>query len=139
MTKYKAIIIGTSVSGKSAMVRYLRKITNLPVAEADETLTEMNGGVYPKDSTYKMEKLAPKLVQDILNKEEIIYFTNTHYFTSASLKEAHRRGFFIIQFLLDQKKMKIRNTYRIIHEGYEDLSKYFTSMLKYQKKYIKVV
>ena len=56
----KAIIIGASLSGKTTVIRELRKISKIPISEIDEKLTEMNGGTYPADSNYKNNILAPK-------------------------------------------------------------------------------
>src|SRR5262245_25320624 len=131
---YKAIIIGASTSGKSTLVTYFRDIMHLPVSEIDEELIRMNGGTYPQDSKYKMDELCPKIVQDVINQDNIIFFTGTHYFRSQDLETARQKGFKILQLILDREQMEKRNKYRVENECYDDLSKYFNSMLEYQKQ-----
>ena len=106
----KAIIIGTSLSGKTTLIRYLRSHTQLPLLEIDEELVRVNNGEYPN----------------------IVFFTNTDYFSVESLTEARAKGFKIIQLNLDADKMRERNESRIKNEGYDDLSQYFEGMVKYQ-------
>ena len=76
----KLIVIGSSLSGKTTLVRQLRAVHGLSVAEMDEKLTDLNNGVYPADLKYKHEVLAPKAIQDVLGKDSIFFFTSTDYF-----------------------------------------------------------
>ena len=132
---YKALIIGVSLTGKSTLIRYLRKTNaSFPVQEIDEELERLNGGSYPKDDTYKNTILAPQIKNEILNKENILFFTNAHYFTFEDLEKARSKGFKIIQLSLDKVELERRNTYRMAHEGYEDHSHWLDAMLAYQKE-----
>lgn len=133
---YKVIIIGASTVGKTTLFNYYRKNTELFVAESDDLLKFLNGGIYPRDSEYKMNKLAPRMVKDILSRERIIFFTNTHYFTSEDLQTARKKGFIIILLQLDRKIMTERSRFRQKNEGYEDHAKYFDDMFAYQKEII---
>lgn len=130
----KALIIGPSTTGKTTLVAYLREKTSLPISESDEELTHMNGGTYPEDSDHKMNILASQMVENILNKGKIIFFTNTHYFSIEKLKEAHDKGFLILQLTTPIETMRKRSKYRNENEGYEDHTKYFDDMLTYQKE-----
>ena len=129
----KAIVIGTSLSGKTTIIRQLRLVTKIPVSEMDEELTRLNGGNFPTDSNYKHNVLVPQVIESVLNKDKIIFFTNTDYFTFDDLQKAKQSGFKIIQLVLDRELLNKRNEQRIRNEGYEDLSKWFDGMLKYQK------
>jgi hypothetical protein len=130
----KVIVIGASTVGKSTLLKYLKGSTKLPIDESDDVLTAMNGGVYPEDNDYKMNVLAPKMIDDVLGRDEVIFFSNTHYFTEEDLKKAQERGFRIIQLVVDKEEMIKRNRYRKEFEGYDDLSKYFDDMISYQKE-----
>lgn len=128
----KAIIIGTSLSGKTTLVRYLRTNTKLPILEVDEELTRLNNGVYPTDNKYKHTILIPQIVEDILNRDNIVFFTNTNYFTPSDLKNARSKGFKIVQLWLDLNELQKRNKFRMENEGYPDVSEWLSGMTEYQ-------
>lgn len=130
---YKAIIIGTSLTGKTTLIRHLRKTTNIHVREIDEELVELNNGTYPTDSDYKNNVLSPQIKKDLLEKKSILFFTNAHYFTDKDLEIARTEGFKIIQLFVNKDELQIRNKHRMETEGYEDHSQWFDSMLQYQK------
>ena len=132
--QYKAIIIGTSLAGKTTLIRYLRKTSKLQIQEIDEELTQLNKGSYPKDDEYKNTVLAPKIKAKVIAKENILFFTNTHYFTSVELQTARHKGFKIIQLIVTREELEKWNKQRMKNDGYEDHSKRFDSMLKYQKE-----
>jgi broad-specificity NMP kinase len=91
----KILIIGASTTGKTTLIKYLANCLDLPIQEADDILTELNGGTYPQDSKKKREVIVPTMVAQILNKPKIIFFTNAHYFKIDDLIEARDRGFTI--------------------------------------------
>lgn len=128
----KAIIIGTCLSGKTTLVRYLRTNTKLPVLEVDEELTRLNNGVYPTDDKYKHTILIPQIVEDILNRDDIVFFTNTDYFTPTDLKDARSKGFKIVQLWLNLSELQKRNKLRMKNEGYPDVSEWLSGMTEYQ-------
>jgi len=128
----KAIIIGTSLSGKTTLVRYLRTSTKLPILEVDEELTRLNNGTYPTDDKYKHAVLIPQIVEDILNRDDVVFFTNTDYFTPTDLKDARNKGFKIFQLWLDLNELQKRNKFRVKNEGYSDLSQGLEGMVNYQ-------
>ena len=127
----KAIIIGTSASGKSTAMKYIVENYNLSVSEIDEELIKINNGKYPTDNEDKHNVLVPQIISNILN-QEIIFFTNTDYFTVEDLKNARAKGFKILQIYADIKTLKERNKYRVDVLGWNDLSMYFEGMIEYQ-------
>lgn len=130
----RAIIIGSSTTGKTTLLNYLREHTDTPVGESDDALKEMNGGIYPDNSEFKINVLAPKMVADVLAKDRIIFFSNTHYFKHEDLELAHSKGFIIMQLQLAREHMLTRNQKRVLDDGYSDLSRYFDSMHTYQQE-----
>jgi shikimate kinase len=130
----KALVIGASLSGKTSIVKQLRKNTEIPVSEMDEELTRLNKGEYPTDSKYKHDVLAPEIIDVILNRENIVFFTNTDYFTLDDFQKAKDKGFKIILLELSIDELLKRNRNRVKNEGYEDLSKWLRGMVEYQRK-----
>lgn len=129
----KAIIIGTSLSGKTTLLKYLQSQSNLPLLEMDDELVKANNGSYPEDITYKHNVLAPQIIKDILGKDKIIFFTNTDYFNEEDLKTSKSRGFKIIQLEASLEELQKRNKIRVKEEERDDWGKWLEGMLKYQK------
>lgn len=132
--KEKVLIIGASTTGKTTLLNSLKTHTSIPILESDDELISLNGGTYPFDSQLKMEKLAPLMVKKVLEMDQVIFLSNTHYFTPQNLEQARQKGFFIIQLQLDREIMHQRSDYRMKHQGYEDHTVYFDDMLNYQKE-----
>ena len=130
----KALIIGASLSGKTTLVRHLRLASKRLVSEMDEELTKLNGGKYPTDLEYKHNVLARRIIQNVLGEDNIVFFTNTDYFTADDLKKARGMGFKIIQLSVDLDQLQQRNENRVKNDGYEDLSKWLGGMTRYQKE-----
>jgi len=128
----KAIVIGTSLSGKSTIIKKLRLMVKDHISEIDEELTLLNGGKFPSDDRYKNEVLTPKVISKVLNYGEIIFFTNVQYFKSNDLVAARKKGFKIIQLEVGKSELLRRNKKRVKEEGYEDASGWLDDMLAYQ-------
>ena len=128
----KAIIIGTSLSGKTTLVRYLRTKTKFPLLEIDEELTRINNSEYPIDNELKHNILIPQIVKNILSRDNVVFFTNTDYFTPEDLENARKNGFQIAQLFLDLNELQKRNKFRMENEGYSDLSQWLEGMVNYQ-------
>ena len=130
----KAIIIGSSLSGKTTLIKYLRvQNSTLHLKEMDELLAQENNDFFPTDIEQK-NKLAQIIIHKILDENEIIFFTNTDYFTLTDLKIAKEKGFKIFQLVLGIEELQKRNADRIKNNGYEDQSQWFDGMLRYQKE-----
>lgn len=134
MQQYKAIIIGTSLTGKTTLIRYLRRKSNFHIQEIDEKLTQLNGGHWPKDDNYKNTVLVPQIKSKVLLNENILFFSNAHYFTPSDLQSAREKRFKIIQLFVNKEELEKRNKNRMGNEGYEDHSQWFDEMLQYQKE-----
>lgn len=127
----KAIVIGASLSGKTALVKRLRDVIDIPISEVDEELAKLNSGIFPEDVDYKHNVVFPKVAELILNKQDILFFTNTDYFTVEQLREAKEKGFKIIQIGVSLNVLKQRNVVRK-NSGYDDLEQYLKDMVEYQ-------
>jgi len=128
----KVIIIGASLSGKTYAIKQLRSITKVEISEMDEELTRLNDGEYPLDSEHKHNVLAPRVIKDVFNRDNIIFFTNTDYFTFKDLRKAKSHGFKIVQIKVGLDELLRRNEGRVKNEGYEDIGKWLKGMVKYQ-------
>ncbi|MHC1716903.1 MAG: hypothetical protein AB9915_03425 [Candidatus Dojkabacteria bacterium] len=128
----KVIIIGTSLSGKTTIIKYLRTNTKLPISEIDEELTGLNNGIYPMNIEYKHKVLFPQILEKILKESNIIFFTNTSYFSIQQLRETREKGFTIIQLEVSLDVLKQRNIKRQ-NEGYDNLEQYLEGMVEYQE------
>ena len=134
----KAIIFGTSLSGKTTTINYLRKNTSHNISEIDEELTKINGGVFPENVKHKLHVLAPKIIKQILNSDDILFFSNTDYFSDQQIINAKSLGFKIIQLSVPLGELVKRNKNRVENEGYDDLSYWLDGMVKYQKHIFKL-
>lgn len=97
-------------------------------------LTEANNGKFPTDNYLKNTVLAPKVVAEILSKEEIIFFTNTDYFSLKDLERAKEKGFKIAILDITKEELIKRNITRVNNEGYQDQSQWLDGMLRYQQQ-----
>jgi len=132
--KSKVIVIGASTVGKTTVIHYLRDKFNLEVNEFDEELNRLNGGSFPFDVEYRRNVLVPAIQKDILNREAVLFFTNTRCFTLEQIKQARSNGFIIVQLVLDRDEMVRRNKQRMEQEGYNDHTMYFDEMLECQEE-----
>jgi shikimate kinase len=130
----KIIVIGPSLAGKTTIARHIQLLGNIHVSEIDEELTKLNNGNYPSDEKYKNSILAPKVIEYVLNQDDIVFLTNTNYFTDDDLKTAKSKGFKIYILDLDIQELKRRNMNRVEKEGYSDMNKWLEGMVLYQNR-----
>jgi adenylate kinase family enzyme len=130
----KAIVIGASCAGKTTLVRYLRARSDLPLLEIDDELVRENGGEYPSDYQHKHQVVAPRVIEQVLRKDSIVFFTNTDYFTDADLSLARSREFKIIQLEIPLTVLRDRNCRRVKEERYPDIGEWLNHMVEYQDK-----
>lgn len=130
----KAIVLGASLTGKTTLLNYLKRDNTSHVSEIDDVILEKNKGIWPTDDEFKLRVLTPPIVREVFSKENIIFLTNTHYFSISDIEHARSKGFLIIQLTVPLDELKRRNEKRVKEEEYEDMTKYFESMLSYQKQ-----
>lgn len=125
------IIIGSSLSGKTTILRQLKANTDYMISEMDEELTRLNDGHYPTDELLK-GKLAKSVISWVITNPPFdIFFSNTNYFTKQDLLRARKKNYRIIILRLSRKEFLKRNEHRVEHEGYEDMQKWLGGMLGY--------
>ncbi len=104
------------------------------IKEIDEELTQHYGGTFPTDPELKTNVLAPQIIEDVLSRSDVIFFTNTDYFSIQDLRHAKEKGFTIVQLNIELQELFMRNTLRVKNEGYDDISQWLPGMCKYQKQ-----
>jgi len=124
----KLFVFGAQCSGKTTLVKYLRKTTSLPVVERDDEVLSLNDGNWPKNDDAKGQEIFGKVIQAALMADDIIFFIN--HTTVDQAKLFKQAGFSII--LLDVKRSELlrRNQQRVEEEGYDDASKWIELQLK---------
>jgi len=133
MAKHKVIILGPQCSGKTTLVRYLRKYdASLPITEEDEAFARINGGTYPADISRKENVLRPRLEQEIRNAENIIFVTS--YCNPVLLGELKSKGYKIVQLTLDKVKLLERNKDRMKKDGYDDARQWLDENLIFHQE-----
>jgi ribosomal protein L14E/L6E/L27E len=65
--------------------------------------------------------------------DNILFFTNTDYFTPDDLQTAKNKGFKIFQININYQELVRRNAKRVKDEDYEDANVWLKDMLVYQK------
>jgi hypothetical protein len=124
----KLLVIGSQLSGKTTLVRYLRKHIARPVYEIDEEILKSNNNEWPADNKYKDEVLIPEIYRSIALKENVILFINLA-FPVTILQQFKDNGFKIVLLKLDRGEISRRNNYRMEHEGYEDATPWIDGQL----------
>jgi guanylate kinase len=125
---YKIIIIAASTGGKSTLMRYLRKHTDLVIAEMDEELVKINNGKWPFDDRYKNSVLVPKVTNKIIKSDKVVYLSS--YVPDELAQKAKDNGFTIVLLDVSLEQLKQRDAIRIAEESYESVSRYFDMQLK---------
>jgi adenylate kinase family enzyme len=131
----KIIILGPSAAGKSTLMRYLRKHTDLNIVEMDEEVTKANDNKWPSDNEYKDRVLVPKIVENVLKEDGVVYIAS--YVPTRLIRKARQNGFKIALLQLGQKGFVERNIQRMKAEGYADASPWFQKQLESYQRLIK--
>lgn len=129
---YKIIILAPSAGGKSTLMRYLRQQTRLRIAEMDEEVLKANGNKWPSDDNYKNQVLVPKVTEDIIKTDEVIYMAS--FVPIALVKQARDSGFKLVLLELSLEQLKERNAERMKTEGYDDATPWLQMQLDDYKK-----
>lgn len=123
---YKLIVLAPSCGGKSSLMRYLRKNTDIHVVENDEEVMKANNNDWP--STDKYHSFVDKTFNEVISRNKIVYLMKD--LSPELLRKARDKGFKAIILKLTIEQLNERNTKRMKEEGYEDASMWFEGQLK---------
>ena len=129
----KLLVIGSQLSGKTTLVRYLRKNTDIPVSEIDEEILNLNNNEWPKENKYKDEVLVPKIYGSVALRDSVIFFINSAFPTEL-LRSFKDNDFKIILLKLSRDEINRRNAYRMEYEGYDDAMQWIDGQLANHQK-----
>src|SRR5665213_3343057 len=129
----KLLVIGSQLSGKTTLVRYLRKNTDIPVSEIDEEILNLNNNEWPKENKYKDEVLIPQIYGSVASRDGIIFFINSAFPTEL-LRSFKDNDFKIILLKLSRDEINRRNAYRMEYEGYDDAMQWIDGQLANHQK-----
>jgi gluconate kinase len=119
----KVIILGPQCSGKTTIANVLKTYSlDFPIIDEDEEINRRNGGKSPSNWTdwdYKWQVLRPQIQSDIINMNNIVFFTS--YFDMNLLRRAKEKGFKIIQLHTEKSNLEQRNKERM-KKGIDDAS-----------------
>lgn len=114
----KLLVIGSQLSGKTTLARYLRKHSTEPVFEIDEEILKLNNNEWPENNKHKDNVLIPKIYKSMASKERVIFLTKSA-FPISTLNQFKRAGFKIVLLRLSRNEISRRNDSRIKNEDYE--------------------
>jgi len=123
---YKLLVLAPSAGGKSTLMRYLRKNSDLVVVEIDEEIMKANNNTWPTDEEYN--KLIPQITAEVISRENIIFFMKD--IPIELVKQAKQSGFKVVLLKLTLEQLLGRNKNRMLEEGYEDASMWFKDQLE---------
>lgn len=101
-------------------MRYMREHTDFKVLEMDEEVMKENGDKWPDDNNYKDQVLVPKIVNRILDEDDVLYLAS--YVPEDLLIKARNQGFKVLLLDVSMKELIRRNKERIDSEQYADAS-----------------
>lgn len=116
----KLILLAPSAAGKSTLMRYMREHTDFNILEMDEEVMKENGNIWPDDNNYKDQVLVPKIVEKILNENNVLYLAS--YVPEELLIKAREAGFMVIILDVSLEELNRRNKERMGAEHYDDAS-----------------
>ena len=124
----KLLVIGSQLSGKTTLARYLRKHSTEPVFEIDEEILKLNNNEWPEDNKYKDNVLIPKIYKSMASKGSVIFITKSA-FPASTLNQFKRASFKIILLRLSRSEISRRNEHRMKHESYADATPWIDGQL----------
>ena len=105
----KTIVIGASLSGKTTLASRFPQSIDINEEYSDNI---------------------PKIIDEALNKKDVIFFVNTDYITLDDLRRAKTLGFKIIQLELTLSELQKRNTSPDLNQWLEDMIDYQNELKK---------
>lgn len=116
----KIILLAPSNGGKSTLMRFMRKHTELNILEMDEEVMKENGDKWPADNNYKDLVLVPKIVERILDEDNVLYMAS--YVPEELLIRARVSRFKVLLLDVSIEELNRRNKQRMTTEDYADAS-----------------
>ncbi len=107
-------------------MRYMRKHTDLEIAETDELVMEANNGAWP-DNDLKNNVLVPKTTLEVISRQNVIYFAS--FVPDELIIKARASGFKVLVLSLPHDELLRRNKQRMKDEGYQDAEPWFEIQL----------
>ncbi len=132
MQNHKAVILGPQCSGKTTLTKYFQSHYSLPLIEEDDLFTQLNNGEYPQDIEYKEKELRPKLEEQIIQADNMIFLTS--YCNPVLLRELKTKGYQVIQLELDDEEFQKRNERRMKEQGYADANTWAKEVFSFHKE-----
>ena len=139
MKDYKIILLGSQCSGKSTLISYLQKTTDLVCLDHDEEIKRRNGGTYPKEREYVANELQPKIENDVMAMERVVYSASfwglgeDEKIHNDRIESAIKAGFSFIHLKTDKEILLKRNADRVVNSKNEDASQAFDWYLSVYK------
>lgn len=128
MKDYKIILLGSQCSGKSTIISYLQKTTDLVCIDHDEEIKRKNDGVYPSDHQYVANEVQPAIEDNVLKMGKVIYSASfwglgkDRLIHDEKIELAIENGFSFVNLKTDKAVLLARNTDRVANAKYDDAS-----------------
>jgi hypothetical protein len=105
----KTIVIGASLSGKTTLASHFPMSIDINEEYSDNV---------------------PKIIDETLNKKDVLFFINTDYIMLDDLRRAKSLGFKIVQLELTLSELQKRNTNPDLNQWLEDMIDYQNELKK---------
>lgn len=126
----KLLVIGTQLAGKTTLVTFLKKHSDVPVTEMDEEILKRNNNTWPKDLAYKENVLVPQIINTVLQKDNIVFFAS--YLSKPLIRELKQNNFKLLILEISRGEIVKRNSKRTATEKKDDTSRWMVGEIKLQ-------
>lgn len=126
----RLLIIGTQLAGKTTLVNYFRKHTNIAVTEIDEEILKRSDNTWPKDLQYKEDVLVPEIINELILKENIILFAS--YLSKPLIYKLKENKYKIVILEVSRDEIARRNSVRTSIEKNDDTSRWMVGEIELQ-------
>jgi GTPase SAR1 family protein len=127
----KVLILGTQLSGKTTLLNYLRQHSKIAVTEIDEEILKRNDNIWPKDLAYKENVLVPQIVNDIVQKDDVVLFAS--YLSKPLIHRLKQNNFKVIILEISRDEITKRNSVRTANEKKDDTSRWMVGEIELQE------
>ena len=120
------LVLATSAGGKSTLMRYLRKNTTLTISEIDEELVAARNNMLP-DAELTHNTLISQITRKLLKGNCDIFLSKD--MSVDLVKEVKDSGAKVVILDTSLEHLRIRNTKRMVDEGYSDVTPWLQGQL----------